>query len=100
MSAIPQDFIEETARLSAEVTKPFPKSRRIYVEGSRPDIQVPMREILQDDTPTLFGEEENPPVTYIILWYHQGQNAPMRLIGLNLAHANLCPGNHLAGGTA
>jgi len=63
MSAIPQDFIEETARLSAEVTKPFPKSRRIYVEGSRPDIRVPMREILQDDTPTLFGEEKNPPVT-------------------------------------
>jgi phosphomethylpyrimidine synthase len=51
-----------TAELAAEMTRPLPGSRRIYVEGSRPDIQVPMREILQDPTPAMFGVEENPPI--------------------------------------
>jgi phosphomethylpyrimidine synthase len=63
MSAIPQDFVRKTAQLSADVTRPFPNSRRIYVEGSRPDIRVPMREIHQSDTPASFGVEQNPPVT-------------------------------------
>ncbi len=80
MSAIPQDFIEETAKLSAEVTKPFPKSQRIYVEGSRPDIQVPMREVQQDDTPTLFGKEKNPPVTIYDTSGPFGDNAPIDLM--------------------
>lgn len=31
-------------------TSPFPKSNRIWVEGSRPDIQVPMREVTLADT--------------------------------------------------
>jgi len=41
----------------------FPRSRKIHVQGSRPDIQVPMREISLDDTPASFGAEMNPPVT-------------------------------------
>ncbi len=40
----------------------FPGSRKIYIEGSRPDIQVPMREITLTDTPATFGAEPNPPV--------------------------------------
>ena len=40
MSAIPEDFIHRTASLSDEVTKPFPKSSKHYVEGSRPDLRV------------------------------------------------------------
>ncbi len=63
MSAIPEDFIRKAVQLSAEVTRPFPNSRRIYVQGSRPDIRVPMREIHQADTPATFGVEKNPPVT-------------------------------------
>jgi len=62
MSAIPESFLERTAKLSAEITTPFPKSRKIYVEGSRPDIRVGMREILQDDTTSDFGIEKNPPI--------------------------------------
>jgi len=31
-------------------TSPFPKSNRIWVQGSRPDIQVPMREVTLADT--------------------------------------------------
>jgi phosphomethylpyrimidine synthase len=49
------------AELAAEMTRPLPGSRKIYVEGSRPDIRVPMREIEQEETPSLFGAAANPP---------------------------------------
>jgi phosphomethylpyrimidine synthase len=42
--------------------EPFPGSRKIYLQGSRPDIRVPMREISLTDTPASFGAEKNPPV--------------------------------------
>ncbi len=62
MSAIPEEFVRKTAKLSDEVTKPFPASRKIYVAGSRPDIRVPMREVTQTPTRASDGVEENPPV--------------------------------------
>ena len=62
MSAIPEDFILQTSQLSEDVTRPFTGSRKIYVQGSRPDIRVPMREIIQDDTETNEGIEKNPPI--------------------------------------
>ncbi|WP_158738152.1 phosphomethylpyrimidine synthase ThiC [Alteribacillus sp. YIM 98480] len=40
----------------------FSGSKKVYVEGSRPDIKVPMREIGLSPTTGSFGEEENPPV--------------------------------------
>ena len=63
MSAIPDKFLHQTAKLSREVTQPFPGSRKIYVQGSRPDIRVPMREIEQTPTQLNNGVEENPPIT-------------------------------------
>ncbi|MBC8211008.1 MAG: phosphomethylpyrimidine synthase ThiC [Gammaproteobacteria bacterium] len=63
MSAIPEDFIQKTARLSSEITKPFPNSKKIFVQGSRADIQVGMREISCDDIATSTGVEKNPPIT-------------------------------------
>jgi phosphomethylpyrimidine synthase len=63
MSAIPQDFINKTAQLSEEVTRPFTNSSKIYITGSRSDIRVPMREIQQTPTHTEQGIEENPAVT-------------------------------------
>ena len=54
---------QQAQQLSASVTRPIPGSRKIFVAGSRPDLQVPMREIAQTRTPTLFGGQENPPVT-------------------------------------
>ncbi|MDH3933700.1 MAG: phosphomethylpyrimidine synthase ThiC [Gammaproteobacteria bacterium] len=63
MSAIPEEFIKKTTQLSEDVTRPFPNSAKIYVEGSRPDIRVPMRQVRQDDTPASFGVEKNPPIT-------------------------------------
>jgi len=62
MSAIPEEFIAQTSKLSEEVTKPFGNAWKIYIEGSRPDIRVPMREISQDETHTNTGIEENPPI--------------------------------------
>ncbi|MCY8916456.1 phosphomethylpyrimidine synthase ThiC [Bacillus atrophaeus] len=40
----------------------FSGSKKVYVEGSSPDIQVPMREIGLSPTTGSFGEEENAPV--------------------------------------
>ena len=55
-------FIAATAHVDAAAIAPLPNSRKIYVEGSRPDIRVPMREIAQSDTPASFGAEQNPPI--------------------------------------
>ncbi|GAB4362125.1 MAG: phosphomethylpyrimidine synthase ThiC [Gammaproteobacteria bacterium] len=62
MSAIPQEFVKKTAQLSDEVRRPFARSRKIYVSGSRPDLRVPMREVELTPTRTTGAEEENPPI--------------------------------------
>ncbi|MED4889136.1 phosphomethylpyrimidine synthase ThiC [Lysinibacillus fusiformis] len=40
----------------------FEGSKKVYVEGSRPDILVPMREITLSPTTGTFGDEENAPI--------------------------------------
>jgi len=55
-------FLNTTAEVDPATTQPFAKSRKVYVEGSRPDIQVPFREISLSDTPSAFGADKNPPV--------------------------------------
>jgi len=62
MSAFSAAFKQTSARLSEEATRPFPSSRKIYVAGSRPDLQVPMREVSLSPTQSHAGREENPPV--------------------------------------
>jgi phosphomethylpyrimidine synthase len=47
MSAIPHDFQRAAAQLGADITRPYPNSRKVYLQGSRPDLQVPLREISQ-----------------------------------------------------
>ncbi len=47
---------------SMSIMSSFSGSKKVYVEGSRPDIQVPMREIALSPTSGTFGEEENLPV--------------------------------------
>ena len=44
MNANPK-FMAATAQVDEAAVQPLPKSRKIYVAGSRPDIRVPMREI-------------------------------------------------------
>ncbi len=63
MSATADTFLSERAKVDDKAVEGFPNSKKIYVEGSRPDIQVPMREISLANT--LVGEQatENPPLT-------------------------------------
>ncbi|WP_299069401.1 phosphomethylpyrimidine synthase ThiC [uncultured Psychrobacter sp.] len=53
---------EEDAR---DLNRILPASRKVYIQGSRPDIQVPMREITLDSTPIQGVDEsdweQNPP---------------------------------------
>ena len=63
MNAVSKDLLQQAEQLSADVTRPIPGSNKIYVTGSRGDIRVPMREIDLSTTPTLFGGENNAPLT-------------------------------------
>jgi phosphomethylpyrimidine synthase len=58
----PAKFDGETAQIDPDTIKSFAKSRKIYVQGSRADIQVPFREISLSDTPSMFGADTNAPV--------------------------------------
>ena len=62
MNANPQ-FFSASATVDQAAIAPLPNSRKIYIEGSRPDIRVPMRQISQSDTEASFGFEKNPPIT-------------------------------------
>ncbi len=62
MSANPESFLSEKAKVDDLAIEAFPNSKKIYIQGSRDDIRVPMREISQ--SPTLVGtiKEENPSI--------------------------------------
>lgn len=55
-------FLAKTAQVDAAAIAPLPASRKVYVEGSRPDIRVPFREITLSPTKTSSIDEENPPL--------------------------------------
>ena len=55
-------FDAATAQVDSAAIAPFPNSTKVFIEGSRPDIHVPMRAVSQADTPASFGGEPNPPV--------------------------------------
>jgi phosphomethylpyrimidine synthase len=54
----------DTAELHKRITRtPFAGSHKVYIPGSRPDLQVPFREITLNDTITGDGQREpNPPL--------------------------------------
>ncbi|HKJ75756.1 MAG TPA: phosphomethylpyrimidine synthase ThiC, partial [Gammaproteobacteria bacterium] len=56
------ESLSKTARINEAAVQPFPASRKVYVEGSRPDLRVPMREIALSETHTEQGIEANPPL--------------------------------------
>ena len=58
----PHEFAAATAAVDTAAVAPLPRSMKLYAEGSRPDIRVPMRAISQDDTSASMGAEPNPPV--------------------------------------
>ncbi len=63
MNAVPSQLIRDTEQLSEAVTRPIPGSRKIHVAGTQAGVRVPMREVVQSQTPTIFGGEDNPPIT-------------------------------------
>ena len=62
MKVISENPLSETASISQESVQSFPNSKKIYLQGSREDIQVPVREITLADTVTDKGREKNAPV--------------------------------------
>src|SRR5690606_19878579 len=62
MNTSADKILSQTAEVDKASIQPFTGSQKIYVQGSRADIQVPMREVALADTPTEFGGEKNPPV--------------------------------------
>src|SRR3954447_6979416 len=57
MNANPK-FLAATAHVDDAAIKPLPNSRKVYVGPLR----VPMREVSQADTPSMFGGEKTPPI--------------------------------------
>ena len=55
-------FSAENAHVDQAAVEQLPNSEKIYVQGSRADLRVPMRKINQEDTPTDMGGEANPPI--------------------------------------
>lgn len=55
--------LDNLEKIDASYIENFPSSRKIYLQGSRSDIQVPMREITLTPTTKSDGTvEENPPL--------------------------------------
>ena len=63
MSANAESIQSKTAQLSEEFTQAFSGSKKLFVQGSREDLKVGMREVTCASTSASFGEEENPPIT-------------------------------------
>jgi phosphomethylpyrimidine synthase len=78
MSAIRKE-IPSTSESSVKIDS-YPESEKIYIQGSRPDIQVPMRKISLSDTPASFGAEKNGPVyVYDTSGVYTDPNVPVDL---------------------
>ena len=58
----PHDFRATDAQVDPAAIEALPNSRKVYVQGSRADLRVPMRAISQSDTPVAWGGEANSPV--------------------------------------
>ncbi|HSQ04480.1 MAG TPA: phosphomethylpyrimidine synthase ThiC [Burkholderiales bacterium] len=61
MTANPQ-FLNATAQVDEAAVQPLPNSSKVYVQGSRRDLRVPMRRITQSDTPAAMRAEQNPAI--------------------------------------
>ncbi len=62
MSVISPELLRAAAQLSTDLTRPYPNSRKVHLQGSRPDLRVSIREIAQHPTPTASAAEDNPPI--------------------------------------
>ncbi len=55
-------IIKPITQTESNVKQQYPQSKKIYVQGSQANIQVPMREISLASTPISFGAEPNPSI--------------------------------------
>ncbi|MFN5745217.1 MAG: phosphomethylpyrimidine synthase ThiC [Methylococcaceae bacterium] len=62
MNAIPDNVLHDAVTAKRASIQPFAASEKVYVQGSRADLRVPMRKVSQSDTPTAQGNEKNPPI--------------------------------------
>lgn len=60
MSSRKQARLEAKQFIDTLSVQPYPNSQKVYVEGTRPDIQVPMREITLSDS--LIGGTKKSPI--------------------------------------
>ncbi len=58
----PDDIFAQHEQDAKDLTRILPASKKVYIQGSRADIQVPFREISLTDTPTGLGGEVNPGI--------------------------------------
>ncbi len=63
MNAVPSSLLQQAEQLSEAATRPISGSRKIHVDGQLAGVRVPMREVVLEDTPLLFGAETNAPFT-------------------------------------
>jgi phosphomethylpyrimidine synthase len=54
--------VPESKEILQTASKTFAGSKKIYLEGSKKEIKVPMREILQTDSLTTNGNQKNKPI--------------------------------------
>lgn len=62
MSTTSEQFLDKITRLDDTTKYQFTNSSKVYVQGSRLDLLVPMREIKLSDTLTAKGSEPNAPL--------------------------------------
>jgi len=62
MTSNAEQFLDKIARLDDTTHYRFTGSSKVYVQGSRSDLLVPMREIMLTDTLTESGREPNAPL--------------------------------------
>ncbi len=58
------ETLNKMSNVKEAFIKPFPNSEKTYVEGSSPDIQVPMRKIILTDTIGELAEKNDPIYVY------------------------------------
>ena len=54
--------VSQREGLNVLSSSPFPSSKKVYAQGSRDDLKVPMREVTLTPTSGRFGNEDNPPM--------------------------------------
>ncbi len=62
MSAKAEHVLSKTAVVDGAARQPFPNSRKLYLQGTRADLRVPVRAIAQTGTRAAAGLQSNPEI--------------------------------------